>query len=70
VHTLVHKGRHTKPLSEHTLVHKGRHTKPLSVHTLVHKVLHMMQLVGRKPVHMQPVRNMMVHDRTSQQMHC
>jgi hypothetical protein len=59
---------------EHTLAHrrqhKGRHTKPLSEHTLVHKVLHMMQLVGHKPVHMQPVRNTMVHDRTNQQMHC
>ena len=54
----------------HMQQHKGRHTKPLSVHTLVHKVLHMMQPLERKPVHMQPVRNMMVHDRTSQQMHC
>lgn len=47
-----------------------RHTKPLSVHTQVHKVLHKWQLVEHKPVHMQPVRNTMVHGRTSQQMHC
>jgi hypothetical protein len=40
------------------------------VHTLVHMALHRMQLLVRKPVHRQPVRNMMVHDRTSQQMHC
>ena len=48
--------------------HKGRHTKPLSVHTLVHKVLHMKQLSVHTLVH--KVRHMMVHDRTSQQMHC
>ena len=51
-------------------MHKGRHTKPLSVHTLVHRELHMRQLSVRRPVHMQPVRNTMVHGRTSQQMHC
>jgi hypothetical protein len=63
-------GQHRMRPSGHKLLHKGRHTKPLSVHTQVHKVLHKRQLVGHKPVHMQPVRNTMVHDRTSQQMHC
>jgi hypothetical protein len=70
VHMLNGKEQHMMRPSGHKLEHKERHMKQPLEHTLVHKVLHMRQLVGHKPAHMQPVRNMMVHDRTSQQMHC